>query len=81
MNSVTNPVLRGHAPDPSVVRVGDDFYLANSTFGFLPGNPISHSTDLVTWRDEGSTGGAARFSQVLIEERLKTVPPAFQIPY
>ncbi|MGY3317693.1 family 43 glycosylhydrolase [Arthrobacter sp. TE12232] len=53
MNSFTNPVLRGHAPDPSVVRVGDDFYLANSSFGFLPGIPISHSTDLVTWRTIG----------------------------
>ncbi|MGO4145726.1 family 43 glycosylhydrolase [Paenarthrobacter sp. YAF11_1] len=53
MNTITNPVIRGHAPDPSVVRVGDDFYLANSSFGFLPGIPISHSTDLVNWRTIG----------------------------
>jgi xylan 1,4-beta-xylosidase len=45
-----NPVVRGHAPDPSAVRVGDDFFLASSSFEMLPGIPIRHSTDLVTWR-------------------------------
>ncbi|GAA1960199.1 glycoside hydrolase family 43 protein [Microbacterium deminutum] len=53
MTGYRNPVIRGHAPDPSAVRVGDDYFLANSSFGFLPGIPISHSTDLVNWRTIG----------------------------
>lgn len=44
-----NPVVRGIAPDPSVCRVGDDYYLANSTMDFWPGIAIRHSTDLVHW--------------------------------
>ncbi|WP_029068164.1 glycoside hydrolase family 43 protein [Jonesia quinghaiensis] len=44
-----NPVLSGFNPDPSIVRVGDDYYLATSTFEYLPGLPIYHSTDLVEW--------------------------------
>ena len=50
MTSYENPVVRGHAPDPSAVRVGDDFFLASSSFEMLPGIPIRHSTDLVNWR-------------------------------
>jgi alpha-N-arabinofuranosidase len=45
-----NPILPGFQPDPSVVRVGDDFYLVNSTFAWFPGIPIYHSRDLVHWR-------------------------------
>jgi len=45
-----NPVLPGFQPDPSIVRVGDDFYLVNSTFAWFPGIPIYHSRDLVHWR-------------------------------
>lgn len=44
-----NPVLAGFHPDPSVVRVGEDFYLVNSTFAFYPGLPVFHSRDLVNW--------------------------------
>lgn len=44
-----NPVVRGVAPDPSVCRVGDDFFLATSTMDFWPGIPIRHSRDLVSW--------------------------------
>ena len=44
-----NPLLPGFYPDPSVVRVGKDYYLATSTFEYLPGVPIFHSTDLVQW--------------------------------
>jgi xylan 1,4-beta-xylosidase len=40
-----NPLIAGFHPDPSVVKVGDDYYLANSTFEYLPGIPIFHSTD------------------------------------
>lgn len=44
-----NPVLRGFHPDPSIVRVGDAFYLINSTFAYLPALPIHRSYDLVHW--------------------------------
>ncbi len=49
-----NPVVAGFYPDPSVVRVGDDFYLVASTFGYFPGLPVFHSTDLVSWRQVGN---------------------------
>jgi len=44
-----NPVVRGFNPDPSVIRVGEDYYLANSTFEYFPAIVISHSKDLVNW--------------------------------
>ncbi|MXO60161.1 family 43 glycosylhydrolase [Altererythrobacter salegens] len=44
-----NPILPGFHPDPSTVRVGDDFYLVTSTFGWFPGIPVFHSRDLVNW--------------------------------
>lgn len=48
-----NPVLPGFYPDPSVCRVGDDYYLVTSTFEYFPGLPIFHSRDLVNWRQIG----------------------------
>ncbi|MGY4859586.1 family 43 glycosylhydrolase [Cryobacterium sp. AP23] len=48
-----NPLIAGFYPDPSVVKVGTDYYLANSTFEYLPGIPIFHSTDLVDWTQIG----------------------------
>ncbi|MFD2662893.1 glycoside hydrolase family 43 protein [Paenibacillus thailandensis] len=45
-----NPVLSGFHPDPSVVRVGDNYYMVNSTFQYFPAIVISHSKDLVHWR-------------------------------
>ena len=48
-----NPVVPGFYPDPSVCRVGDDFYLVNSSFEYFPGVPIFHSRDLVHWRQIG----------------------------
>lgn len=50
MTHVSNPVLRGFNPDPSIVRVGDDIYIATSTFEWYPGVQIHHSRDLVNWR-------------------------------
>lgn len=44
-----NPILPGYHPDPSICRVGDDYYLVNSTFVWFPGLPIYHSKDLVNW--------------------------------
>ncbi len=49
----TNPVLPGMHPDPSVCRVGDDFYLVNSSFQYFPGVPIYHSRDLIHWEAIG----------------------------
>lgn len=46
----TNPILTGFYPDPSICRVGKDYYLTNSTFAYFPGLPIFHSTDLVNWK-------------------------------
>jgi len=48
--SIVNPILRGFNPDPSIVRVGDDYYIATSTFEWFPGVQIHHSRDLVHWR-------------------------------
>lgn len=44
-----NPIRRGMFPDPSVVRVGEDYYMVNSSFIFFPCIPISHSRDLIHW--------------------------------
>ena len=46
---VSNPILSGFHPDPSVVRVGNDWYVATSTFEWFPGVEIYHSTDLASW--------------------------------
>ena len=47
---IRNPILPGFNPDPSIVRVGDDYYIATSTFEWYPGVQIHHSRDLVHWR-------------------------------
>lgn len=44
-----NPIIPGAYPDPSICRVGDDFYIVNSSFEYFPGLPIHHSKDLVNW--------------------------------
>lgn len=48
-----NPVLPGFYPDPSVCRVGEDYYLVTSTFSYFPGIPLFHSKDLVHWNQLG----------------------------
>ncbi|MBR2660148.1 MAG: family 43 glycosylhydrolase [Clostridia bacterium] len=48
-----NPVLRGFHPDPSAVRVQDDYYLVTSSFFLFPGLPVFHSRDLVHWQEIG----------------------------
>ena len=48
-----NPVLAGFYPDPSICRVGNDYYLVNSSFSYYPGIPIFHSNDLVHWEQLG----------------------------
>ncbi len=47
---IRNPILPGFNPDPSIVRVGDDYYIATSTFEWYPGVQIHHSRDLIHWR-------------------------------
>jgi xylan 1,4-beta-xylosidase len=47
---IRNPILRGFNPDPSIVRVGGDYYIATSTFEWYPGVQIHHSRDLAHWR-------------------------------
>ncbi len=47
---IRNPILPGFNPDPSIVRVGADFYIATSTFEWYPGVQIHHSKDLRHWR-------------------------------
>ena len=44
-----NPILAGGYPDPSICKVGDTFYLVNSSFEYFPGLPIHKSTDLINW--------------------------------
>ena len=48
--AIRNPILPGFNPDPSICRVGDDFYIATSTFEWYPGVRIHHSRDLRNWR-------------------------------
>lgn len=45
----SNPVLPGFHPDPSIIRVDDDYYMVTSSFEFWPGLPVYHSKDLVNW--------------------------------
>ncbi|MEM9710090.1 MAG: glycoside hydrolase family 43 protein [Pseudomonadota bacterium] len=47
---IRNPILPGFNPDPSICRVGEDYYIATSTFEWYPGVQIHHSRDLVNWR-------------------------------
>lgn len=49
MTMILNPILKGFNPDPSILRVGDDYYIATSTFEWFPGVQIHHSKDLVNW--------------------------------
>jgi xylan 1,4-beta-xylosidase len=51
---IINPVIPGFHPDPSICRVGDDYYLVCSSFEYFPGVPIFHSTDLVNWTQIGN---------------------------
>ncbi|WP_158299420.1 glycoside hydrolase family 43 protein [Paenibacillus antri] len=53
MTTFRNPILPGDYPDPSIVRVGDDYYMVTSTFQFFPGVPVLHSKDLVHWETIG----------------------------
>lgn len=63
-----NPILSGYHPDPSIIRVGEDYYLVNSSFEWFPGMPIHHSKDLVNWKLIGY--GLERADQIVLQEGL-----------
>ena len=54
VSSNATPIIPGFFPDPSICRVGDRFYIANSSFEYLPGVPVQESKDLVSWRHVGN---------------------------
>ena len=49
-----SPIIPGYYPDPSICRVGEDYFLVNSSFEYFPGVPIFTSRDLVSWRQVGN---------------------------
>ena len=65
-----NPILPGFYPDPSVCRVGRDYYLATSSFEYFPGVPLFHSTDVINWTQIGHC--LSRPAQV----DLEAIPPS-----
>ena len=50
MSKIINPILTGFNPDPSILRVEDDYYIVTSTFEWFPGCQIHHSKDLINWQ-------------------------------
>lgn len=52
--TINNPILPGYYPDPSIIRVEDDFYLVCSSFEMVPGIPVFHSKDLAHWEQIGN---------------------------
>jgi len=48
-----NPIIAGFYPDPTMIRAGDDYYIATSSFAYFPGVPLFHSKDLVNWTQIG----------------------------
>jgi xylan 1,4-beta-xylosidase len=52
--TLVNPILAGFYPDPSVLKVGENYYLINSTFSYFPGLPVFHSKDLKNWKQIGN---------------------------
>ena len=68
-DSFSNPILHGFYPDPSICRVGDDYYMVNSSFEWWPGVPIHHSKDLVNWKQIGYV--LNRPSQLTFKDNMK----------
>lgn len=64
---IINPILPGFNPDPSIVRVNDDYYIANSTFEWFPGVAIHHSKDLVNWELIGYGLNSTKYIDLLGE--------------
>lgn len=70
-----NPILTGYHPDPSICRVGDDFYLVNSSFEWFPGLPIHKSKDLVNWE---LIGYALKESNYCYNQKINTFAPTIR---
>lgn len=71
--SFQNPILSGFHPDPSICRVGEDYYLVTSSFVYFPGLPIYHSRDLIHWEAIGHAihrPGQIDFSRSAFSEGL-----------
>ncbi|AXT50219.1 glycoside hydrolase family 43 protein [Aquimarina sp. BL5] len=68
-DTFTNPILQGFYPDPSICRVGDTYYMVNSSFEWFPGLPIHRSHDLVNWEKIGY--GLNRSDQIIYKDGLK----------
>ncbi|MBQ8672751.1 MAG: endo-1,4-beta-xylanase [Bacteroides sp.] len=66
---INNPLLPGCYPDPSICRVGNDYYLVNSSFAYYPAIPIWHSTDLKSWKQLGYV--LNRPEQLTLKEGLR----------
>ena len=66
---IKNPIFKGFNPDPCICRKGDDYYIAVSTFEWMPGIPIYHSKDMKNWE---------LYTHVLTDEQvdLKKLPSA-----
>ena len=60
-----NPIMPGFYPDPSICAVGEDYYLCNSTFSYVPGLSLMHSKDLAHWEQIGNV--LTRHSQIPLE--------------
>lgn len=54
VSGAEHPIVSGFHPDPTICRVGEDYYLAHSSFEYFPGAPIFHSRDLVHWKQIGN---------------------------
>lgn len=65
MKIAHNPILKGFYPDPSICRVGRDYYLVNSTFSYVPGVPVFHSRNLADWEQIGNV--LTRKSQLVLD--------------
>lgn len=74
MNTIQNPILPGFAPDASALCVGEDYYIATSTFEWWPGIEIYHSKDLVNW--QWAAAPIARRDMVPSELLATTIPAA-----
>ncbi len=69
LKSFKNPILSGFYPDPSICRVGDTYYMVNSSFEWFPGLPIHRSKDLVNWEKIGH--GLHRPDQIVYKDGLR----------
>ena len=77
--TIRNPILPGFNPDPSIVRVGDDYYIATSTFEWFPGVQIHRSRDLVHWRPRSP--GISEDDRGVEPHREKRIPKPLHLRF